>query len=504
MYGTPCPQDEKERCYIRFSTNRKLKKSSGTVLVYCPYGKKSRADRQLLIYNSCRDRDPASAYTPKKVSELRAVPRTKAIDTRAINEAGFYVFRKAGILTAVSISDMETGYRIGKGIYGRMSARGGRFLITSFFPMGDNYRWLAKYDGFDYSDVTFIVTESAKDLPGLLGVKGAVVSRGDLKCLRMYLSMNYHADPRFVMVPYKPLHPGVTFHSDMDTRQLKGIARRCKEPALSAVDPVEGFGEPVRRSGMDLPRSVLLNPYGNSIEARSEAEKKNTFEIMLRLSRLFLDEGYAVYTNTPFIEQKELTGTKRFEGDILTLIKGISAFDLVVSVHTGFMEVVMYTDCNLVVLCFSGRNNRKRMAKSLGHDNYWEIDALKNSPEEVADRIMEVFCGLPGMASDKPVCSTERLLPYKEKAAIFSGQKVTPRLVRTVGSTIGRSEMQVLLQNGTTDPLLCCIGAKAMETGVKSDKNIAGAIKWYRKAVKGGVPWAKRKVIELKKLQAGK
>ncbi|MBR6204340.1 MAG: hypothetical protein IKQ60_04695 [Candidatus Methanomethylophilaceae archaeon] len=501
MYGTLCPDDGERRCYLKFSTNKSVKEGPGTVFVYCPYGSKSRAKRQLLKSRAFASKtDVGSVHVPRTGSELGKVPSNAIVDVRVLNEAGYYAGRKSdGRLEAITFRDIEAKYAIGKCLYDKLSARGGRFLVTSFYPMGDNYRWLAKYDGLDYSDVTLVVTESAKDLPSLLGVDGAVMSKGELKCLHMYLSMNYYSDSRFAVVPHKPMYPGATFHGDIDLSIYTGVARRLEEPALSIMDTMGIDVRRLKRSGFKGPRSVLLNPYGNSIELRSEAEKQNTKDVMDGLSRLFLERGYDVYTNTPFPSQEEIPGTKRFEGDIVSLVNGASGFDLIVTVFTGFMEVVMYTDCNLVVLTYSNANSRSNMAEGLGRNNYWEFNVLKSDPGELVSEISRTFDGIlmeKGFSYPGPA---ERVITLKEKAALFKGQDVTPSLMRVMSQTMGKTDLRDLIGAGTRDPLLCCVMAKSLEAGKTVPMDIPKAIIMYRRASKMGVKWAVRKVKELKK-----
>ncbi len=432
-------------------------------------------------------------------SDMAKVPDNAIVDVRMINERGYYVYiNTLGDNKMVGVSTIESRYRIGKGLHDKLAKNGGRCLTTSFYPMGDNYRWLAKYEGLDYSDVTFVVAEAAKDLPNLLGVNGVMISRGDIKCLRMYLAMSYYEDSRFKMVPYAPLYPGIMFHGDLDVSFFHGVTRRSREPALSVVEPIDDVDRNLKRQGFIGPRSILLNPYGNSIEVRDEREKTNSYEIMNGLANKFLRRGYQVYTNTPFPKQKELPGTKRYEGDIPDLINQAASFDLVVTVFTGFMEVVMSTSCNLVVLNYSNQNTRMNMASSLEHSNYWEFNVIENSPKFLISEITKTFESLSVKKRLKYPRDINRLLTLKEKSKLFKVTEITPELVRIITLTSGRNEISDILEKGTKDPLLCCIGARVLEKGIQTEIDIPRAIKWYRRANFGGVTWAKSKVMELK------
>ncbi|MBR4225468.1 MAG: hypothetical protein IKR86_01535 [Candidatus Methanomethylophilaceae archaeon] len=298
-----------------------------------------------------------------------------------------------------------------------------------------------------------------------------------------------------------PLYPGTSFHGDMDVTMGTGLAKRVNEPALSLVGESADEDMPMRREWIRVPSAVLLNPYGNSIEFRSEEERRNAMEVMTGLSRELLKRGCAVYTNTPFPEQEELPGTKRFEGDIIALLNGISGFDLVVTVFTGFMEVVMYTECNLVVLRYSDKNTRKKMARMLGRSNYWEFNVLTTPPDALVSQVSEVYDGVVGDRLAPSRCSTARLLSLEEKAACLDLESFTPRAVRILAITAGRGELAGLLERGTKDPMLCCVCASVLESGKKFPRNLDAAIKLYRKAYKGGVAWAKKRVRNLKRMK---
>ncbi len=493
MYGTPCPDDGESRCYVRYVTNDKIVVGPGKVLVYTPVGKESQSADQLLIPKDFSPEvDPNDVFVIRSVSDADKVPSNAIVDIRPIGQKGIYAsWNTLGGAELVNPTDIETRYMLGKAMHDKLAEKGGRFMITSFYPMGDNYRWLAKYDGFDYSDVTYVVMETAKDLPNLLGVDGVIISRGDIKCLKMYLAMTYHEDDRFKMIPYKPMYPGIMFHGDINISFFQGVTRRAREPALSVLEPIDDVGRLLKRSSFVGPRSVLLNPYGNSMGVRSEAEKNNTYETMRGLARRFLKRRYDVYTNTPFPEQKELPGTKRYEGDIVALANSAVSFDLVVTVFTGFMEVVMYTDCNLVVLNYSDTNSRMSMAKSLHRKNYWEFNVVNNKPRVLVSKISSVLDSLPVKKRLVYPDPPKRLMTLSEKADLFRGAEITQRLVRVVVFTAGKGELKELLDKGTRDPFLCCAGARALERGYQTKIDIPRAIKWYKIAGKLGVVWAK-------------
>ena len=102
------------------------------------------------------------------------------------------------------------------------------------------------------------------------------------------------------------------------------------------------------------------------------------------------DDGYAVYTNTPFLDQKEIPGTMRYEGTIEDFFYESTTFGFMVSVFTGFIEAAMLTKINLIVLV-PGKETRKKYSKLCGHNNYWEYDILSNDVDYIFDEIMNLM-----------------------------------------------------------------------------------------------------------------
>ncbi|MBE6520547.1 MAG: SEL1-like repeat protein [Thermoplasmata archaeon] len=498
MYGKPCPDDGESRCYIRFSTNGDIETGPGAVFVYHPFGEEAAGEDSLLLPRTFSP-DKGAAIAPRGIVALNRAPKDAIVDVRILNEAGYCIGRKSsGDFESCSLETLEPWYRIGKGIYDRMKERGGRYLVASYYPMGDNYRWISRFEGVDYSDVTFAVTESARDHPVLQGVKGMLLSRGEIGCIRIYLSMMYHEDPMVRMVPYQPLYPGTTFHGNLDTHFTVGEARRLKDPGLNAMGTIPDVGRARKRAAPVIPRTVLLNPYGNSIAIRPEDESKKGYDAMVALSRRFLKRGYLVFTNTPFPDQKELPGTMRYEGDIVTTVAQATSFDLIVTVFTGFMETVMYSKANLVVLSYARENSRKRMARSLGRDNYWELNLLENKTSVLASKVTRIMDELP---IDKPkrfYRNNERAMTIQEKAALFSKDEITLELVRAILYSAGKKDIKGLVDEGTKDPLLCCVGAMAMDHGIQVPVDKRRAILWYRRAGKQGVTLFMSRVSVLK------
>jgi len=497
MYGTPCPDDGENRCYIRFSTNKDVETGPGIEFQYIPYGDKSKTKNPLLTPRRFWPKlEPGSVITPTEDSVMDAKLGTNVVDPRIMNEAGFYVgCSPRHSPNPVHVLSMEAGYRVGKALHDKMAGKRGRFMVACHTPMGDNYRWMSKYEGLDYSDVTFVVSERARDLPSMLGVNGMYMTRGEQKCLRQYLSMTYFEDTRFVTIPFRPLYPGILVNSDLNTFTYTGTARCLGDPALSIAGPVDE-DMLLKRSRAEMPSLILMNPYGNSINHRSKAERDNVYGVMGQLTERFLEKGCRVYTNTPSDNQEALPGTERYRGDMITTMAGISGFDMVITAFTGFMEAMMHTRCNLVVLSYSDKDSRRPFSESLGHDNYWEFNVLENDPSSLVSRIIDIYdetCG------SKPFYRpAKHILSPDEVASLFRLEEIDSDKLDLLVSVLGRREIGRLLDEGTNDPMLCCIVARALEKDVDTEGSGRKALWWYRKARKLGKAPVVNMIVDLK------
>ncbi len=498
FYGTPCPDDGVRRCYIRFSTNKNTPVGKGAVFVYCPYDKKSRMKNQLLKPRAMSDEDKADVYVPTEITDSKKL-FLRVFDSRVMNEQGIFIGAKeSGKVEFLHVQELEARYIIGKGIHEKLSRKGGRFLVTAYYPMGDNYRSLAKYEGMDYSDITFVVTRPARDMPLLMGVDGAVISKMESRSLNTYLSMNYYEDMRFHLVAEKPLYPGSVFHGGVDTTMLTGVARRADEPSLSIMGTTLDENMGLKRLGIEPPRTILLNPYGNTMNSRTDEEKQKAFDIMFELSRRFLKKGCVVYTNTPFQDQMEVPGTRRYEADMVSFTKSAQSFDLVVSVFTGFMEAVLHTDTNLVVLTFNKQITRKTMAVKFGRTNYREVNILENDTKAVVTRVMRIFKKVVCSDRVEPVHSTVRAILPEDKAALFKPEDINARSFRFFFRTMEEEDVDRIMGMHDDIPMLCIVRAKMYQMEDYEGYDIQKAIEWYDAAYKAGVLWAKEKADSLK------
>ncbi len=130
----------------------------------------------------------------RKTEPLRALMDRGEVfyDWRPMNEQSYYigVGRSYYTVGVVPIRTVELRYRLGKRIFEKVSSMPGLKMMCSYKSMGDNFRELGTYKGIDYSGFTFLIPESGKALPSLLGVAGITVSPSEQQTLKMYLSMN--------------------------------------------------------------------------------------------------------------------------------------------------------------------------------------------------------------------------------------------------------------------------------------------------------------------------
>ncbi len=519
IMGTECPNNRESKCYIMFASakgkyTRSTKclyyhpssedfipdESSLLVLDYrisryepviCAEGKLRENLEKILAAKGCSGKK-CDVVALNPASYRRSAPITDSdgpaiLDQRPYNEAGYYVsLLQRKVDTIVSAESIDRQYRMGRALYEKVKALGERAAMCSYPHMGDHFRWLCRYDGLDYSDMTFVVTEVAAILPKLLGVKGTVISRNDSGYLRQYISMLGEPDDSFLVVPFRPLHPGVAYVFDYQTNCLSGISKRANEPCLMGFSTEDG--EAPKRSRYICRHKILLNPYGNSINHRSAEEKDRDARIMKALARFLNGEGFDVYTNAPFPDQKPLRFTKRYAASVEQMVYEACEFDLVVSVFTGFMETLIPTGCNMVVLSYASNDTRTTMAERFNPENYWEFNVMTEEPINIVRKILRVARKVSGKPSqDTPMPS--ELMTLKDRAKAFSGMDIDEKLVDFILGTVCKGEVEAAIAEGSDDHLVCCVIARFLENrGEGTD--VSDAVSWYGKAAGAGVEWA--------------
>ena len=517
--GTECPNSREPKCYIMFASAKGKYTKSTKCFYYHPSEEDFVPDSSSLLVidgridatdpeiraegelgsrlarilaarhcsgERCEVVAPDAGFF-RKAAKISDFAGPVFIDLRLANEAGLYVtVVDRRISSVVSLAAIGYRYALGRTVYEKIRARGGKAIMCSYPHMGDNFRWLCRYEGLDYSDTTFVVTENSADIPKLLGVPGAIISSEDSTNLRTYMSMNEYPDPDFSIVPFRPCYPGISYTSDYDTNCFTGIAKKAKEPGLAGMR-TEDNAVP-KRCAYVRSHKILLNPYGNSIQHRSDEEKERGARIMAALARMMDSAGYDVYTNAPFPSQKPLPHTKRYGAPIEQTANEACSFDLVVSVFTGFMEVMIPTGCSMAVLTYSSRDSRKSLASRYGLDNYWEFNVLATEPIAVVRKIMRIARKISGKI-EPPVPVPSVLMTLKERAEPFSGRKISPRLVSQLAACACKKEILDAAEEGSDDPLICCVIAKGLASRF-SEPDLKAAAGWYRKAAASGVRWA--------------
>ena len=135
------------------------------------------------------------------------------------------------------------------------------------------------------------------------------------------------------------------------------------------------------------PKKILINVYGNNINSRTCKERDAVEYIMKNLSNNLLKKEFDVYSNTPFDSQHELPRTKRYEKSISEFLLD-NDFACVISIMTGFAEVVMISNTNLITLMPPGMS-RQRLANDCGRkETYLEIN-LDGDNDAIIERIEE-------------------------------------------------------------------------------------------------------------------
>ena len=126
--------------------------------------------------------------------------------------------------------------------------------------------------------------------------------------------------------------------------------------------------------------------------------------------------------------------------------------------------------CNPVVLSYSEKDTRKPFARSMGHDNYWELDVVDNDPEDMVSSIACIHDGVCG--GKKPCRSVEHVLSMEEVASLFGVQGMGPLMLDRLLSFGTSEEMRRLLSDGTEDSVLCRIGGRADKRAEEADRRM--------------------------------
>ena len=298
-----------------------------------------------------------------------------------------YIFTNSGgRVRKVHLKEIDKKYFVGREIFKGLCPKY-QYLITLFFAMGDQFRSLSKRKGVDYSTKRFIVTESARDLLSINKVEGIILSIEQHRSLTTYLSITENYNSNVLMLAYRPIYPGVGWNSDLNTILMTGNSRKYN---LKDIEGLDCSDPDYMISTTKRNKRILLNPYGNNIRNRDEVERKKTSELFKLLAIILKDDGHSVFTNTPFLDQKEIPGTTRYEKTIADFIQDSTTFDFMVSVFTGFMEVAMLTDINLIVLV-PGNNVRTNFSKLCCHNNYWEYDIMSDDIQHILEEIVNLM-----------------------------------------------------------------------------------------------------------------
>lgn len=121
-----------------------------------------------------------------------------------------------------------------------------------------------------------------------------------------------------------------------------------------------------------------------------------------------------------------------------------------------------------MVLSYSEKDTRKLFARSMGHDNYWELNIVDNDPEDLVSRMADIYDGICG--GKKPCRPVEHVLSMEEAASLFGVQDMGPLMLGSLLSFGTPEEMRRLLSDGTEDPVLCRIGGRADKRAEEADR----------------------------------
>ena len=299
-----------------------------------------------------------------------------------------------------------------------------RVVAINQKPMGDIYRDLSRRKSYQGEAPAVIITKRGRELPDLAALDGYYLTDVQHESLLTYVSMASKYQDTIFLINHQALFPGLNRRVGLQVEPvcLYGLSRRFS--FLWRSYEINGTGAtsmlrdrlPVAERFSEIPfRSILINPYGNYIQRYPELTEPYRL-LFDTVSRKLASIGYTVYTNAPFDNQALLPESRRLDMSMRQLIPAIESFDFVITTFTGFMEAVMPTGVNLVVVC-PCNESRNSMAFECRRTNYWEYTVSEDTDTlavEICDLVASTPPACSPLSENRPEPSRTKTLDYSE------------------------------------------------------------------------------------------
>ncbi len=460
------------------------------------------------------------------IASKRAVRDRLFLDYTPKHADNICLIRNGGIIRQFDLFEKFTfNYSLGKKIYDELPDNVNYFM-SSMEAMGDQYRIMCKTHAlseyYNLESPCVLVNSRAKDLPNLFGYNGIIFNNNCFKALLQFIKTNKYFDKGKVTVwgPRIASNAGTRTSSYQPTLHLPvGIARENTEsstdfygyPNFIPYDSIlfPEIKEPLKEE--DFQGGVLINPYGNTIKRLAPKFSKRIFTFFEKLAEKLIENKIPVYTNSIGDLQPPIAGTKAFCGSISDTISISNNLRAIVTVFTGFMETVIFTDADLYVITPSKKESRKFMAQELHKKNYEEFtlvqDDLNNIVNTIFAKIMSNTFNLPGKVEKEKNsrvfsnkisfkrCTSEYIELCNEhpewKNMIFS------ELFSVSDDKESADIIDEILELSQYDKVAMYFMGRLFESGKILNKNNDEAILWMRKAVLNNAEWARNELFDM-------
>lgn len=306
------------------------------------------------------------------------------VDVISLSDNHMYVFRRNENLIFKTLDEIITIFSKGRLVYERLNPNY-EYVMSYDVAIGDQFRQLSPRYGINYDNKCIITTDSAESL-NLLHDNTISMSVSDHICLTSYLFMSGKWR-EFFITGFNSIYPGLSWKSDFNNMISTGTTRILGLYELGRLKCFNSHIRTYNSINKPNPKKILINVYGNNINSRTCKERDAVEYIMKNLSNNLLKKEFDVYSNTPFDSQHELPRTKRYEKSISEFLLD-NDFACVISILTGFAEVVMISNTNLITLMPPGMS-RQRLANDCGRkETYLEIN-LDGDNDAIIERIEE-------------------------------------------------------------------------------------------------------------------
>ena len=413
---------DNDKVFPLYSRNDEIKNTDQIIMVGCeneigePVDKKST--HKYMTYSEIKNLSEEDKQNFKFiVSSYDFIKAKRNLTSFGVSISSIFVNyillnKKTNIVNetnCIHYDKITEGYFVGEKIYNTLSSGYFFYLLSSRDGMGDEYKQLTRlssYKKYNQKNTKVIVSEKSKDLLDLFSYEGIVLSNEHIASLRMYIRITQKFDSSILLIGdwtginrcTPPLDP-VSGRPANDSPSW--IEHPLKIPPCTIYDSINYPNYPVSINKNEILNSVLINPYAKFLYGSRPHLKKIFIEILSEVSLRLSNLGYKVYTNTPDLKnQPPLIHTNPLCVSIRDLVAICRDFKYIVSVRTGFADVLILTDCNLGVITDDSFDILEPIAYLNNRPNYngykW-----KDNKKELINKIMEdILVSIPPANTD--------------------------------------------------------------------------------------------------------